>query len=102
MPEPKPPNAGQPNQFAVPTLREARALQAFSAGTATEDQQKAAFNWIIRGACGAGAEPFCVGSPDVTAYLAGRLSVSLQIGWVLGNPADAFRKEDDERTTEPD
>lgn len=84
--------AESPIAYAVPTLTEARALQAFSKGQASEDQQKVAFNWIILRACRAGDEVLIPGQSDVSAYLAGRRSVSLQIGWVLGQPADAFRR----------
>lgn len=84
--------AKRPWPYAVPTLAEARALQSFSKGQATERDQKLAFNWIVRGACRAGQDVMVAGSPDVTSYLAGRLSVSLQIGWVLGQPAESFRK----------
>lgn len=78
--------------YAVPTLREARAVQAWARGEATAEDQKIAFNWIVKGACRAGQEILAPGQADVTAYLAGRLSVSLQIGWVLAQPADAFRQ----------
>jgi hypothetical protein len=78
--------------YAVPTLREARAIHAWSKGEASADDQKIAFAWIIKSACRAGQEVFAPGQGDVTAYLAGRLSVSLQIGWVLGQPLDAFRQ----------
>lgn len=81
----------EPTAYAVPTLAEARALHAFAKGEATPEQQKVVFNWIVKGACRAGREILAPGQADVTAYLAGRLSVSLQIGWVLGQPADAFR-----------
>ena|SRR3990167_3875684 len=82
---------GTPVAYAVPSLTEARAIHAFAKGEATAEQQKTAFNWIIKGACRAGKEILAPGQDDVTAYLAGRLSVSLQIGWVLGQPAEAFR-----------
>ena len=78
--------------FAVPTLAEARALSAWNKGEATADQQRLAFNFVILKACGAGKDALAPGFPDVTAYLNGRLSVSLQIGWVLGQPANNFRK----------
>ena len=85
---PKPPKP----DYAVPTLREARAVHAWSRGEASSEDQKVAFNWIVRGACRAGQEIFAPGQGDVTAYQAGRLSVSLQIGWVLAQPLDAFRR----------
>lgn len=87
------PGKGTPTAYAIPSLAQARALQAFSKGEASADQQKVAFNWIIRGACGAGKEPFVANAPDVTSYLNGRLSVSFQIGWVLAQPVDAFREQ---------
>lgn len=78
--------------YAEPTLNEARALQAFSKGEATAEQQKVVFGWLLLKACRAGEEVLAAGQSDVTAYLAGRRSVSLQIGWVLGQPAEAFRQ----------
>ena len=86
------PQHGTAAAYAVPSLEQARALQAFAKGEATERQQKVAFDFIVRGACGAGRETLAPGQPDVSAYLSGRLSVSLQIGWVLGQPAEVFSK----------
>lgn len=84
--------APDPWAFAVPSLTQARAIHAFSKGEATPEDQKVAFNWIIRSACRAGSDLLVPGQPDVMAYLAGRLSVSLQIGWVLNQPVEAFRQ----------
>lgn len=80
-----------PIDFAVPTLIEARAIHAFSKGEATQEQQKVFFRWLLQSACRAGGEVLIPGQPDVSAYLAGRRSVSLQIGWVLGQQPEAFR-----------
>jgi hypothetical protein len=90
-PEMREPGHGTPSAYAIPSLKEARALLAFSKGEATAEQQKTVFNWLLRGPCRAGREVMVPGQTDTTAYLAGRLSVSLQIGWVLGQPVDAFR-----------
>jgi hypothetical protein len=87
----RPPGHNTAVAYAVPTLAEARALHAFSRGDASPEQQKAAFGWIIKRACRAGQEIFVPQQPSSTAYNAGRLSVSLQIGWVLGQPVEAFR-----------
>jgi len=84
----------QPTDYAVPSLAEARAVHAFSKGEATQEQQRILFKWLLRGPCGAGNEVFVPGQPDTSAYLAGRLSVSLQVGWVLGQPPEAFRKDE--------
>ena len=89
------PHHGTPIQYAVPSLKEARAIQAFVKGDATKEQQKLVYLWIVTGACGAGQEMLSPGQPDVSAYLAGRLSVSLQIGWVTSNPVEAFRQSGD-------
>jgi len=91
----KVPHHGTPMAYCVPTLKEARAIQAFVKGEATEEQQKAFFNWLIKGACGAGKEMLAPGQQDVSNYLAGRLSVSLQLGWVLATPVEAFRQSGD-------
>lgn len=76
---------------AIPTLAQARALHAWQRGEASSDQQRVAFSWIVKEACRAGKDNFVPGQPDTTAYLNGRLSVSLQIGWVLGQPLESFR-----------
>ena len=83
----------QPNltAYSVPTLAEARALHALAKGEATKELQILALRWIMAGACRAGQEILSPGQSDVTAYLAGRLSVSLQISWVLGRPPETFR-----------
>jgi hypothetical protein len=89
------PGGTGPTAYAVPTMSEARAIQAVSKGEATPVQQKLAMNWIVRGTCRAGRELFVPGDKGTTDYLCGRLSVSLQIGWVLGQPAENFRTEGD-------
>lgn len=86
-------NRNDQTSYAIPTLTEARAIHAFSKGKATAEQQRTVLNWIIMGACRAGKDMLAPGQPDVTAYLAGRLSVSLQIGWVLGQKPEAFRQK---------
>jgi len=82
-----------PTGYAIPTLKEARALQALSKGKASEQEQLLAFHWLLLKACRSGDEVMVPGQPDATAYLAGRRSVCLQIGWVLGQQAEAFRKQ---------
>lgn len=77
-----------------PSLGEARALHSFAKGEATGEQQKALLRWLLHGASRAGGEVMIPGQPDVSAYLAGRRSVSLQIGWVLAQPPEAFRKNE--------
>jgi hypothetical protein len=89
------PHHGTPLQYAIPTLKEARAIQALASGEATKEQQRAFYLWLVTGACGAGSEMLSPGQPDVSAYLAGRLSVSLQIGWVSSSPVESFRQSGD-------
>ena len=89
------PHEGTAIQYSIPTLKEARALNAFAKGEATKDQQQSLYLWLIKGACAAGKEMLVPGQPDVSNYLAGRLSVSLQIGWVLGQPVESFRQSGD-------
>jgi len=86
------PGYGTPTVYAIPELSQARAVQAFAGGEATPEQQKVAFDWIIRGPCRSAEEVLAPGNPDVTGYLAGRRSVALQIGWVLAQPVESFRK----------
>jgi len=89
------PHHGTPIQYAIPSLKEARAIHAFVSGEATKDQQKTVYLWLVTGACGAGKEMLVPGQTDVSAYLAGRLSVSLQVGWVSSTPVEAFRQSGD-------
>ena len=87
----KTPHSGTPLAYDPPSLVEARALKALERGEATQEQQKTALKYIFTGICGAGKEDLTPGSPDVTAYNAGRKSVMYRIGWVLGQPAENFR-----------
>jgi hypothetical protein len=62
------------------------------AGAATSEQQKIAWNFITLRACGAAYDNFVPGKPDVTAYLAGRRSVAVQLAFIAKTPAEKFRK----------
>lgn len=90
------PKQGTPIAFALPTLKEARAVHALAKGEADADQQKTALNFILLRASAAGHEVMVPGDPNTTAYLAGRRSVSLQIGWVLAQSAEAFREKSEQ------
>lgn len=89
---PSPSKRQDPTAYAEPSLKQARALHAFEQGAATAEQQKTLFRWFITELCGAGHEVMAPGQADVTAYRAGRLSVALQLGWILNQPVESFRK----------
>ena len=56
-----------------------RAIQALCQGTATEQDQIRALDWIIRNAASTYDEPFRPGQEDVRNYMLGRRSVGLAI-----------------------
>jgi len=85
--------AGPPTQFPNPSLAEARALHALVKGEATPQQQKIAWNFIVLGACGAGRDTFVSGHADVSAYLAGRRSVAVQLSAILERRTEDLRSK---------
>jgi hypothetical protein len=58
---------------------DATALQALERGEADAEQQKRALRWVVNAAAMTYDEPFVPGQPDVSDYLAGRMSVGRQI-----------------------
>ena len=58
---------------------DATALQALERGEADAEQQRRALRWIVNAAAMTYDEPFVPGKPDVSDYLAGRMSVGRQI-----------------------
>jgi hypothetical protein len=56
------------------------AIQAMEAGTATPDQQKRAFEWLLVGAARVRQPSFQPNDPHGTAFAEGRRYVGLQIG----------------------
>lgn len=79
----------QPKKIAVPKLlrvdqpapytAHVRAgLRALANGTATEGQQVAVFNWLIKEAAGIGTQSFRT-DPMETAFAEGRRFVAIQI-----------------------
>src|SRR5438477_9046571 len=57
----------------------AHAIQALAAGTASPDQQRAALQWIIEGACGHNDWAYRPASERDTAMFLGRQFVAKQI-----------------------
>lgn len=56
-----------------------RAIQAFAAGTANNEEQVRAFRWIVEKACATFDEPFRPAQSDVRDYMLGRRSVGLAV-----------------------
>ena len=56
-----------------------RAIQALAQGNATEQEQRAALDWIINVAAATYDEPFRPNSQDAVNYMLGRRSVGLAI-----------------------
>jgi len=59
------------------------AIQALATGTATEDQQKRAFNCIVRELCGTYDMTFDPESERVTAFNEGRRSIGRALVGIL-------------------
>lgn len=69
---------------------EQAAVRAVKMGTATADQQRRAFHWIMFKAAGISSHSFMPGDPYGTHFLEGRRSV----GVILGN---AIKIDEDEQ-----
>lgn len=69
----------KPWEFPEPTDAEIFALRAFAAGTATDVQQKRAYEWILFQACGLRDMSFDPASDRSTAFAEGARSVGLKI-----------------------
>lgn len=74
-------------------ISDAAAVKAINAGTATPEQQKRGLDWIMKGACMIGGEPFCPGEPDSSAYKMGKQSVARNILFVITEPIAKFDKQ---------
>jgi hypothetical protein len=68
------------------------AIQAWAAGTANEDQQKRAFDWVLRQACILGEEPFLPDSDRETTLILGRNFAARQIVKLVQMPPAAMAK----------
>lgn len=54
-------------------------IKGMAAGTATAEQQKEVFNWIIKEAAGIGTQSFRAGDPYACAFAEGRRFVAIQL-----------------------
>lgn len=79
-------------------VSEAAAIKAINSGTATPEQQKRGLDWILKGACMIGGEPFRPGEPDGTAYNNGKQSVARKILFILSEPIARFDKKTTQRS----
>jgi hypothetical protein len=91
----KPPKAWHPPSYDDKIIR---AIQGLAQGTASEDMQKRALDWIITEAAKTYDEPFHPGQPDVVNYVLGRRSVGLAIVKMMKLKPELFR----EKKTPPD
>ena len=57
----------------------ASAIQAFSRGEATEQQQVLAYEWIVKQAASIGGQSFRGGDSHATAFMEGRRFVAAQM-----------------------
>jgi hypothetical protein len=81
------------------TVTDAHALRALRAGTASEDQQRRALDWILLKACRVGDLPWEETDRE-TAFAIGRMFVGKEIGHLLICDLSTLRRED-ERPSNP-
>lgn len=100
MPKPSRPNAAaaaDPLDWArVPNITEAEgfAIKALAAGTATDEQQKRALNFIIERISRVDEPSFVLdahGGDRATSYVEGRKAVGLALRAILRLPAEQLR-----------
>lgn len=88
-----PPKKAPPYFACSWEVPDAAALQALAAGTASEDQQRRALDWIINQAAGTYDVSFQPGLADATAFHEGRRFVGLQVVKLLKLNLRVFRKD---------
>lgn len=84
-----------PHGPAAYEIEDVDAVKAVAAGNASPAQQKRAMDWIIQRAAMTYDETFVAGSADVTAFLAGRRSVGLQIVKLINVKREYFKEGSD-------
>lgn len=57
----------------------AASIKALANGTASQHQQRTAYDWIVKSAAGIGAQSFRSGDSHATAFMEGRRFVAAQI-----------------------
>lgn len=76
---------------------DAEAVRAFSGGSASGDQQRRAWRWILQRACRMGSHCFVPGDPHGTAFLEGRRSVGVLLTNALRTDGDTVTRLADRR-----
>lgn len=76
------------------SLPQIGALKALSAGTASDHQQRLAWEFIIRGACAIQAQSFRAGDPYAMAFMEGRRFAGSTL-LTLANIDTTTMKDDD-------
>lgn len=87
-----PPPPFQPAEYQLADLT---AVQAIAAGSATPEQQRRGFKWIIEQACdtyGLGWHPE---GPHASSFVAGRRFAGMQVVKVVNLNAAVFRKAEE-------
>ena len=82
----------KPSGPAEYQIADVDAVKAVAAGHASPGQQKRALDWIIKAAAMTYDETFVAGEGDVTAFLAGRRNVGLQIVKLINTPREMFKE----------
>lgn len=76
------------------TLPQIGALKALAAGTASQHQQRLAWEFILRSACAVQAQSFRPNDPNATAFMEGRRFVGSAL-LTLANIDTTTMKDDD-------
>jgi hypothetical protein len=81
--------ADAPAPFDLPDVA---AVQAVYRGNASEDQQKRAMEWVIKGAAQIGSQSYRAGDSHATAFVEGRRFVGAQILSLLALSVEDLKK----------
>ncbi len=95
----KPSDKNRPNfptEFSIPEMH---AIKQLLVGTASDDQQKRALDWIIRDACRTYDDTYYGDSQRDSDFAAGKRFVGLQIVKILNINPDLVRRDEDEYTS---
>lgn len=90
-PKPRPLVNVDPRAIPPADITEVAAIKAVQAGTATEDQQKRFFKFLVTHVCGYTQEHFYPGQEDATAFSLGKRRVATYLISYLDAPIERFR-----------
>jgi hypothetical protein len=79
------------------TVADVRAVKSLMAGTASEEQQKRAWDWIINRACAFRSEPYVSASDRDTTYNLGRGAVARMVLHLATLPENIINEMKDDK-----